>query len=157
TVRGDQAAVCLARNEIRDLLERLVEQSLVSVHVTPTTVRYFLLESLRLFAADRLAERSTNEIDEPAWLARRHYYYYCEKVLQPQAEWFGPAEQELLTWVSGAWSNIRRAIDICMHTGEAVVGLQICVGLLSLRAPFFLGSLAEIRGRIERALAAMPA
>jgi hypothetical protein len=44
---GDQAAVGLARNEIRELLERLVEQSLVSVHMTGDGVRYYLCLSDR--------------------------------------------------------------------------------------------------------------
>jgi predicted ATPase/DNA-binding CsgD family transcriptional regulator len=156
TPRGDQPhpAVRLARTEIRELLERLVEQSLVSVHMTADTVRYFLLESLRLFAAERLAERSTEEVDEPARLARRHCYYYRDKVLHAQAHWFSPAEQQLLNWAMGAWSNIRRAIDTSMAAGKPVVGLQIAVGLLSLRAPFLIGSLPEIRGRVEQTLAA---
>jgi predicted ATPase/DNA-binding CsgD family transcriptional regulator len=157
TAGAGQAGVRLARTEIRDLLERLVEQSLVSVHRTVDTVRFFLLESLRVFAEDRLAEHSTAQVDEPARLARRHCYYYRDKVLQAQAEWLGPAEQELLTWAMGAWSNIRRAIDTSVQAGEAVAGLQICVGLLSLRAPFFLGSLPEIRGRFEQTLAAIQA
>jgi predicted ATPase/DNA-binding CsgD family transcriptional regulator len=151
------AAVGLARTEIRELLERLADQSLVSVHITADAVRYFLLESLRLFASERLAERSTEQIDEPARLARRHCYYYRNKVLHAQAEWFGPAEQELLNWASGAWSNIRRAIDTSMAAGKPVMGLQICVGVLSLRALFFLGSLSEIRGRVEQTLAATQA
>jgi hypothetical protein len=150
---GDQSAVRLARTEIRELLERLVEQSLVSTHIAAHTVRYFLLESLRLFAADRLAERSTAQIDEPARLVRRHCYYYRDRVLQAQAEWFSPAEKELLKWASGAWSNIRRAIDTSMRAGEPVVGLQLCVGVLALRALFLIGS-SEIRGRLERALVA---
>jgi predicted ATPase/DNA-binding CsgD family transcriptional regulator len=157
TAGADQAAVRLARSEIRDLLERLVERSLVSVHMTADTVRYFLLESLRLFAADRLAERSTEQIDEPARLAARHYYHYRDKVLHAQAEYFGPAEHELLTWAMGAWSNIRRAIDTSMAAGKPVVGLQICVGVLSLRAPSLLGSLPEVRGRLEQTLAATQA
>jgi predicted ATPase/DNA-binding CsgD family transcriptional regulator len=157
TERGDQAGVHLARTEIRELLERLVEQSLVSVHMTADTVRYSLLESLRLFASDRLAERSTEHSDEPARLARRHCYYYRNKVLQAQAEWFGPAEQELLTWASGAWSNMRRAIDTSMAAGKPVVGLQIAVGLLAFQAPFFVGSLVEIRSRVEQTVAAIRA
>ena len=159
TTGADQGgpAVGLARTEIRELLERLVEQSLVSVHITADTVRYFLLESLRLFAEDRLAERSTEQIDEPARLARRHCYYYRDKILVAQAEWFGPAEQQLLNWASGAWSNIRRAIDTSIATGKPGVGLQICAGVLSLRALFFLGSLSEIRGRMEQTLAATQA
>jgi predicted ATPase/DNA-binding CsgD family transcriptional regulator len=153
----DRGAVRLGRSEIRGLLERLVEQSLVSVHMTADTVRYFLLESLRLFAADRLAERSAGPVDEPARLARRHCYYYRDKMVQAQAEWFSPAEEELLSWAAGAWSNIRRAIDTSMAAGEPVVGLQICVGLLELRATFSTGSVPEIRARIERALAATQA
>jgi predicted ATPase/DNA-binding CsgD family transcriptional regulator len=147
-------AVRLDRNEIRELLERLVEQSLVSIHITAGTVRYFLLESLRLFAEDRLAERSTEEIDEPARLAARHYYYYRDKILYAQAEWFSPAEQDLLNWAAGAWSNIRRAIDTSMAAGRPVVGLQICVGVMALHALFLIGSFTEIRGCIEQALAA---
>jgi hypothetical protein len=121
------------------------------------TVRYFLLESLRLFAQDRLAERCTERIDEPARLARRHCYYYRDKVLQPPLGWFGPAEQQLLTWVSGAWSNIRRAVDTSMAAGMPVVGLLICVGLQSLRALVVIGSLSEIRGRLDQTLAATEA
>jgi predicted ATPase/DNA-binding CsgD family transcriptional regulator len=156
TAPADQGrlAVGLARTEIHELLERLVDQSLVSIHITADTVRYSLLESLRVFASERLAERSTKAIDEPAQLAARHCYYYRNKVLHAQAEWFGPAEQALLTWAMGAWSNIRRAIDTSMADGKPVVGLQICLGMLSLRKPSLVGSLSEIRVRIEQALAA---
>jgi predicted ATPase/DNA-binding CsgD family transcriptional regulator len=155
--RGDQIAVRLARSEIHDLLDRLVDQSLVSVHMTTDTVRYFLLESLRLFVAERLAERSTEQIDEPARLARRHCYYYRDKVLDAQAQLFGPADQQLLIWAMGAWSNIRRAMDTSMAVGQPVAGLQIALGLLALRAPFLIGSLSEIRGRIEQTLVATQA
>ena len=152
------AAVGLARTEIRELLERLVERSLVTLHIGADAVRYFLLESLRLFAAERLAERSGEEVDEPARLTRRHCYYYRDKVQYGADTWFGPTEQDLLNWASGAWSNIQRAIDTSMHTvGEPIVGLQICVGLLSLRAPFFLASLPEMRNRVEQTLAATQA
>jgi predicted ATPase/DNA-binding CsgD family transcriptional regulator len=150
----DQSAIGLARSEIRGLLDRLVAQSLVSVHTSGSTVHYFLLESLRLFGSDRLAERSTGQVDEPARLAARHCYYYRDKIVQAQAEWFGPAEQALLDWATGAWSNIWRAVDASMAAGEPVVGLEICVGLVALRAAFYIGSLSEIRARIERALAA---
>jgi predicted ATPase/DNA-binding CsgD family transcriptional regulator len=153
-----RAAVRLARMEIRELLERLVEQSLVSVHITADTVRYSLLESLRLFASERLVERSTEQIDEPARLARRHCYYYRNKILVARAQAVGPAELELLTWAMGAWSNIQSAIDFSLEAaGEAIVGLQIAVGVMAFRAPFLIGSLSEIRGRIEKTLAATQA
>jgi predicted ATPase/DNA-binding CsgD family transcriptional regulator len=157
--RGDQSCpdVRLARSEIRGLLERLVEQSLVSVHMTAGTVRYFLLESLRLFAADRLVERSAELVDEPARLARRHCYYYRNTVVQAQAQLFGPADQALLNWATGAWSNLGRAMDTSMAAGEPVVGLHIAIGVLALRGPFLFGSLSEIRDRIEQTLTAIQA
>jgi predicted ATPase/DNA-binding CsgD family transcriptional regulator len=153
----DQSAVRVARSEIRDLLDRLVEQSLVSAHANGSTVHYFLLESLRLFGSDRLAERSTGQIDEPARLARRHCYYYRNTFLLVQAQLLGPAEPEVLDWAIGAWSNIGRAIDTSTAAGEPVVGLEICVGLLALRVAFSISSLSEIRARIEQTLAASQA
>jgi predicted ATPase/DNA-binding CsgD family transcriptional regulator len=152
TAGTDQSAVRLARNEIRELLDRLVEQSLVSAHASGSTVHYFLLESLRLFGADRLAERSTGQVDEPARLARRHCYYYRNTVRLAQTQLLGPAEPEVLDWAIGAWSNIGRAIDASMAAGEPVVGLEVCAGLLALRLALSISSLSEIRGRIEQTL-----
>jgi predicted ATPase/DNA-binding CsgD family transcriptional regulator len=154
TKRGDQSAIRLARSEIRELLDRLVAQSLVSAHASGSTVHYFLLESLRLFGSDRLAQRSAGQVDEPARLARRHWYYYRNTFRLAEAQLLGPAEPEVLDWAIGAWSNIGRAIDASMAAGEPVVGLEICVGLLALRVAFSISSLSEIRARIEQTLAA---
>lgn len=152
------ADVRLARKEIRELLERLVEHSLVSIHITTDVVRYSLLESLRVFAQERLAECSTGGVDEPTRLARRHCHYYCDKILQAYAGWFGPAEPELLTWVSGAWSNVQSAIDFSLDAaGKPIVGFKICLGLLSFRASLCISSLSEVRGRLEQTLAASQA
>ncbi|WP_327118107.1 LuxR C-terminal-related transcriptional regulator [Nocardia sp. NBC_01730] len=141
----------LARAEIEDLLERLADQSLVSVHLTADTARYSLLESFRVFAQQRLRERG----DEWARLTRRHRSYYRDKVVAAQVEWFGPAEQDILDWAGAAWDNLLCAIDGSLSTpGEAAVGLEIAAGLIALRAPFFRGSLREPRRLAERTLAA---
>ncbi|MBF6468387.1 hypothetical protein IU427_24920 [Nocardia beijingensis] len=140
----------LARAEIEGLLERLADQSLVSVHLTATTVRYSLLESVRLFAQQRLAERD-GERDR---LVRRHRRYYRDKVLAAATGWFGPDEQELLDWGRAAWDNL-----LCAMAGslampeEAAVGLEIATGLIALRSPFVSGSLRESRRWAERTLA----
>ncbi|WP_435593428.1 hypothetical protein [Nocardia sp. bgisy118] len=141
----------LAHAEIEDLLERLADQSLVSVHLTATTVRYSLLESVRVFAQQRLRERGA-EFDRSA---RRHRRYYHDKVVAAQVEWFGPTEQDLLDWAQAAWDNLLCAIEGSLGTpGEAAVGLEIAVGLIALRSPFFTGSLREPRHWAERTLAA---
>ncbi|MFE7744717.1 AAA family ATPase [Nocardia sp. NPDC057455] len=141
----------LARAEIEGLLERLADQSLVSVHLTATTVRYSLLESFRVFAQQRLAERG----GEPARLARRHRRYYRDKVRAAAAGWFGPDEQDLLDWARAAWDNLLSAMAGSLDAPEeAAVGLEIAAGLIALRSPFFTGSLREPRRWAERTLAA---
>lgn len=103
-----------------------VDQSLVTVHITVDTVRYSLLESIRVFARQRLAERSTDGVDEAARPARRHRRYYRDKIIRAQLDWYGPAEQGILDWARAAWNNILVAIETSLTTpGESVVGLQI--------------------------------
>ncbi|WP_342215093.1 helix-turn-helix transcriptional regulator [Nocardia abscessus] len=151
--RESGSGVTLHRHEIEHLLERLVDQSLVLVHMTPTTVRYSMLETLRVFAQQRLRERSTGAVDEPSRLARRHRRYYRDKVGYAAANWLGPAEHDLLAWARGAWDNILTAIETSIATpGESAVGLEICTGLLALRLPFFMSSFREIRQWTQRSL-----
>ncbi|WP_327151109.1 ATP-binding protein [Nocardia sp. NBC_01329] len=152
-LRAD-ALPSLAAEEIEDLLERLVDQCLVTLHITPTTVRYSLLESIRLFAEEQLARRSTDVADEPARFAGRHRRYYRDKVVAAQRNWFSPMEQEPPDWGYAAWDNILVAIETSRVSGEPAVGLRICTGLISVRAPIFKGSLRELRKWCERALRA---
>ncbi|WP_406273788.1 hypothetical protein OH799_35505 [Nocardia sp. NBC_00881] len=154
SLSGD-GAVSLASEEIEDLLDRLVDRSLVTAHFTTTTVRYSLLESLRIFARRQLEQHSTVRADESARLAERHRHYYRDKVAYAAANWLGPAEHDLLDWARAAWDNILTAIDTSITTpGEAAVGLEICSGLLALRFPFMKGPLREMRRWTTRSLQA---
>ncbi|NUS45194.1 MAG: LuxR family transcriptional regulator [Mycobacteriaceae bacterium] len=140
-------------DEVEALLERLADQSLVTVHVTATATRYCLVESIRVFACERLATRSTPAVDERERLAAKQRRYYRDMVARAQREWFGPDEQVWLEWARGAWDIIMDAIESSIATpGEADIGLQLCVGLIALRAPFFQGSLREMRRWTELAL-----
>ncbi|MFI6369261.1 LuxR C-terminal-related transcriptional regulator [Nocardia sp. NPDC050630] len=124
--------VWLAAEEVEGVLDRLIDQSLVTAHITPTAVRYSLLESIRVFAGQRLHEHSTPEVDEPARLARRHRRYYRDKIVAVQRNWFSPAEQGLLDWVRAAWDNLVRAIETSLTSGEPALGLEISVGLIDI-------------------------
>ncbi|WP_460699819.1 ATP-binding protein [Nocardia thraciensis] len=144
------AATRLHRSRIDDLLQRLVRRSMVSVHLTPAGPRYSLLESLRVFARERLRERTAVAAGDPA---RRHLEYYRNRVVDAAAHWFGPREDELLNWVRSAWPNLRTAIRFGLdRPADAVLGLEICVGLQELPASATL-SLPEMRQWTVRALA----
>ncbi len=149
---SDAPDVSLSEQEVESLLERLADQSLVTVHLTPTTVRYSLPESIRLFAQQRLTEHSTDTVDEPARLAQRHRRYYRDKVAQVRLEWFGSAEQDLQLWARGARADIVTAIESSLTAGEPTLGLEIAMGLRGLH--IFRRSLWEIRAWTERTLQA---
>ncbi|WP_024804005.1 AAA family ATPase [Nocardia sp. BMG51109] len=149
---GD-TVISLPGNEIQRLLDGLVDQSLVTVHITTSTVRYSLLESLRVFASEQLRRRSGDDAGEPARLARRHLRYYRDRVSDAAGRWFSPAERELLDWARASWDNIVTAIETSLTSpGEAASGLEICLGLIALRVPFVRGSMRDIRRWTERCL-----
>ncbi len=149
------AGIRLAADEIEQLLDRLVEQSLVTCGITSTTVRYSLVETLRLFARQRLAERSSARLDEPARLAESHRRYYRDTVVRAHAEWLGSQEQQWLDWARAAWPNILAALRWSLSVpGQSRSALEIVVGLMALRLPFFAGSLREMRQWVERAVSA---
>ncbi|WP_181723641.1 ATP-binding protein [Nocardia gipuzkoensis] len=150
---GRTETVALAATEIRQLLDRLCDRSLLTVHIESDTVRYSLLESLHLFAQRRLRLRSSGGIDESARLARRHIRYYRDQVMDAAAHWFGPVESEWQDWAQAAWDNILTAVERSLSfPGEAVAGLEICAGVLALQLPFRKGSLREARRLTEQAL-----
>ncbi|MFG3615484.1 LuxR C-terminal-related transcriptional regulator [Nocardia sp. NPDC047654] len=142
-----------AVEEIEELLESLVDHSLVTAHITPTTVRYSLVETLRVYAQQRLRERSSAEIDEPARLAQRHLRYYRDKIAYAAAHWFhSDGQHGHVSWARSAWADTLTAIENSLADGRADIGLEICLGLISLRMPFIRGSLREMRQWTQRCL-----
>ncbi|MFB8008453.1 AAA family ATPase [Nocardia sp. NPDC056000] len=140
----------LERYEIADLLEQLVDRSLVSIHLGGETARFSLLESFQVFARERLIESG-----EWLELTARHRDYYRDQVLAVSTGWVSPREQELLVRTRAAWDNILCAVEGSLADPDrAVIGLEMAVGLATSRIPFLRGSLRESRSLIERALSA---
>ncbi|NKY88110.1 ATP-binding protein [Nocardia veterana] len=148
----DGTGLELAPDQIEGLLERLADQSLVSVHLSGDRAHYSLLESIRVFARQRVAARGDAE---PRRLAARHRRYYRDRIRSARSEWFSHRERELLNWASASWDNLLLAVEGSMRTpGEAVIGLEIVSGMIALRVPFFRGSLRDARCWAEQTLAA---
>ncbi|MEV6362198.1 ATP-binding protein [Nocardia asteroides] len=146
------AGVGMPAADIPGVLERLVDQSLVSSQISPTAVRYCLLESVRVFAGQRLEERSTAESDEPSRLARRHLRHYRDVLVGAQRDPRHRAEHPMLDRLLAAWDNVARAIEMSLAVGEPRLGLEIATSLHLL--PFVVGSPREVRSWTERTLRA---
>ncbi|GAA5057160.1 helix-turn-helix transcriptional regulator [Nocardia callitridis] len=139
TELDDIIAVCadrqLPRNRIGQLLERMTERSLVSVHLGPTAARYYLLESVAVFARERLARRR-DELSERSLLIRLRRHYR-DRIAAGPAVWYSTQEAEWLEWARCAWGNILLAIESSLDDpDEAAVGLEIAAVLLQLRVQF---------------------
>ncbi|MGW0182296.1 helix-turn-helix transcriptional regulator [Nocardia sp. NPDC003345] len=146
-------AVCaderLPERRVAPLLERLAERSLVSTFRTATTVRWYLVESVRLFAADRLRADAA----EAARLAARHRRYHRDRVVAARTLWFGPGEQSWIDWARTSWDDILIGIETGLaDPDEALIGLETASVLLSVWVPFANGGSRALIRLTEAAL-----
>ncbi|MEV0046235.1 AAA family ATPase [Nocardia rhamnosiphila] len=133
-------AVCadgmLPAERVAPLLERLAERSLVSTFRTETSVRWYLVESVRLFAGDRLRR----EPAEAARMAARHRRYHRDRVVEARSLWYGPGDRLWLDWARTSWDDILIGIETGLtDPAEALVGLETASVLLSVWVPFVKG------------------
>jgi non-specific serine/threonine protein kinase len=131
---------------VLDLLARLVDKSLVQADDRGSAVRYRLLEPVRQYAAEKLAESG----EEPL-LRDRHLEWYVRFAVDADLELRGPNLGAALDHVEAEYDNLRSALDWSVgkpDTGDAE--LELCAALLWFW--YQRDRLPEGRERIERAL-----
>ncbi|MFI0544903.1 BTAD domain-containing putative transcriptional regulator [Streptomyces sp. WSLK1-3] len=101
------------REEVLDLLRRLVDHSLVVPDGGPRP-RFRLLETLRQYAAGRL--RESGEEDRTL---NAHTLHYLSTVERARDETRGPGQREWLSWLSAESNNLRQALDRARAAGPA--------------------------------------
>jgi predicted ATPase/class 3 adenylate cyclase len=113
--------------DVTDLLGSLVDKSLVAAEPAADTLRYRLLETIRQFAAERLAKADGDEAStaKPAYCA--HYLSVAETAAPHLT---GPEQGEWLARLDLEQANLRRAADYAArnHDGTAQV-LRLGVAL----------------------------
>ena len=132
---GD-ASAALRRGEVRGLVARLVEKSIVTADTSGSRTRYYLLQSLRRYGQDR-AERS----GEHDLLRRRHRDYYLGVVADLAHNW---PIADGASWLSDARSersNLRAALDWSVSVpGEGAAGLEMALDLARITLPVWSSS-----------------
>ncbi len=105
-------AVCgfgdLEALEVTGLLGSLVDKSLVGAERTGGALRYRLLETIRQFAAERLAEAGA---DEAAAVAAAHSEYFLAAAETAAPHLNGPDQGEWFARLDAEQANLRRAAD----------------------------------------------
>ncbi|TYB63163.1 tetratricopeptide repeat protein [Nonomuraea sp. PA05] len=145
--------VCTERpipeGEIVDLLGGLVDKSLVLCDESRR--RYWLLETIKRYAVERLEQAGEREV-----LRQRHLDVLCElqerhftaEMVAPGVPW--QARLDALTASRGLLDDQRVALEWAVESGNVPAGLRLCrtsTGLLPLG-----GNVTEIVGWIERLL-----
>jgi predicted ATPase/DNA-binding SARP family transcriptional activator len=142
-------AVCADKSipaeDVLDLLTDLVDRSLVLVREREGAMRYDLLETVRQYAAERLAESGVGDR-----LMARHAAFFTRLAEEAEPHLTNPERRE---WVDGLYAeleNLRHALA-WSHRHERRLHLRL-VGLLGW---FWFSSRhwAEGRQRLEEALA----
>jgi tetratricopeptide (TPR) repeat protein len=113
--------------DVADLLGSLVDKSLVVAEPAGGILRYRLLETIRLFAAERLAEVGK---EEAAGVAAAHCAHYLAVAEAAAPHLTGPQQGSWLAQLDADQANLRRAADhaVGLPDGTAVV-LRLGVAL----------------------------
>jgi predicted ATPase/DNA-binding CsgD family transcriptional regulator len=145
-------AVCsgdgIAPEEVFDVVASMVDKSILMREEHPLGTRYRLLETMREYGRDRLAESG-----EEAEIHRRHRDFYRRLCAVSREHLFGPGQIALLTRLRAENANLRSALDSLFNTPEeAAAGLSMATGLLH---HWITGHLREGRRRLDEGLTAV--
>jgi predicted ATPase/DNA-binding CsgD family transcriptional regulator len=123
-------AVCsgpgLERERIVDLIGRLVDSSILTMAQGARHGRYRMLETVRLYGAERLREAG-----EDRELARRHAVWYAELISPGDRPWWEtPGQADMLDALDAEWANAEAALDFCGGSpADAQLGLRVAADL----------------------------
>ncbi len=142
----DRAGAWLDEAEVGTLLDDLVERSMVLVESGRSGRRFRLLETMRQFGAEQLAE-----LDEPHRVADRHADAVAAEVEVIAGLLAGWREVEGAGRLSDLWPNLRAAVEHAEADGDVELAVRL-IGPIADQAITRRG-VTELAGWSERILA----
>jgi predicted ATPase/DNA-binding SARP family transcriptional activator len=110
---------------VLDVIARLVDTSLlVATHGGDGEPRYQLLETVRAYAADRLAEAGETE-----QLARAHAEYFARFAERTEPELRGPGQLDWMRRLEADHDNLRAALRWAVAAGDGELALRLAAPL----------------------------
>ncbi|WP_405636841.1 NB-ARC domain-containing protein [Streptomyces sp. NBC_00056] len=143
------------RDEVLDLVTRLVDRSLVVVVTGPGGAgpRYRLLESVAAYAEERL-----RETDELAAVRHRHLRHYAELAERAEPRLRGGGQREWLGRLDAETANLRAALDEATRRASTSGATGDAVRLATDLSWWWLlrGRLSEARRALSAVLSVAP-
>jgi non-specific serine/threonine protein kinase len=135
---------------IYELVDGLVDKSILAREDHAGLARYRLLETVRQYGQDRLHESGATTA-----LHVRHRDWYLDLAERLDADWFGPRQLQWADQILTELPNLRAALGFCLtEPGQGDAGLRLAGALQYLW--WGCGQLREGRIWLERALPADP-
>jgi predicted ATPase/DNA-binding NarL/FixJ family response regulator len=135
---------------VLDVLDQLVDKSIVQRRGQGGAVRFEMLDTLRQYGWERLVASGQEKA-----VRLRHRDWCRSLAAQSEAEWFGEHQMSWLGRLSQEQSNVRTALEFCLtESGEAWAALEIAAAMWSHRLSW--SSPSEGHHWLERALAQEP-
>jgi len=148
-------AVCiqmeLRQNNILDLLDRLVEISLVFLELTSSQneMRFGMLETIREYALGKLMNSGEMKI-----IALRHLTFFADVVDEAEQNLKGPDQAVWYTHLDNELDNLRTALTWFEGIETSEIRLRFAAGLW--RYWKTRGKISEGRGYLQRILEGLP-
>lgn len=133
-----------------DLVEALVDKSILSIELSGPRARYRMHEVLRQFGAARL-----EAADAVAATRRAHRSFYTGLLARIDDDWMSPRQVDWMWRLRREEGNLRTALEFCCtEPGEAPAGLDIAARLRKYATAY--GAFSEARRWLHRLLDLVP-
>ena len=135
---------------VMDVLDGLIDKSILSPVEQNGSIRYKMLETVRAFGLESLAASG-----DRAAMLRSHRDYYGAMAAEVNQQWFGWDQVAWFARLRAERANLRTALEFCLtEPGEAPAGLALAADLW----PCWIagGQPSEGRHWLDRALALAP-
>jgi predicted ATPase/class 3 adenylate cyclase/DNA-binding SARP family transcriptional activator len=111
-------------DDVADVISALADKSMIVVDDRGSTTRYRLLETLRQFGRERLADTGRLAAIEEA-----HARYFAALVWEAEPQLRGPAEAEWVGIVQAELPNLRAARAWAMRSGQRALAAEFSAAL----------------------------
>jgi len=119
-----EAAEAICGENVLELLEQLINKSLVVTEDEGGKIRYRMLETIRQYANEKLVD-----VGESKALRERHLEFFLDLAETAEPHLYRHEQLEWLAQLDADYENLRAALDHALGAGSTEPSLRLCAAL----------------------------